>query len=250
MTLLKNLTDVELENMYEAGAVVLETMRVLQRTEKNVVSDIMRFSDTFYEWEHIPTEDVYDFETHSQYYYHAHEKDGGVHDDEHGHFHTFLRAKGMPENLRPVKVDDFDPEKDIKDLSDINSHIIGIGMDGNGLPMRLFTTNRWVTADTYYKAEDIIQMIDLYNVDHTEPSWPVNLWVTNMIRLFKPQIIELLKERDITLNEWKEKYPDRNLFEDRELEVTSLLDISIEEQLDHIEEEMFRRNNAYLKEVV
>ena len=135
---LKHLPKNELEAMFEAASVVLETMRVLHNTQTNVVKEILNTSENFYEWEHIPAEDVYDFNTHSQYYYHAHPKseDGrGVHDDEHGHFHTFIRGKGFPKDMSPVSLPDFDPKIDI---SDINTHLIAIGMDEAGYPMRLF----------------------------------------------------------------------------------------------------------------
>ena len=225
----------ELETMFEAASVVLETMRVLQNTQSNVVKEILNSADNFYEWAHIPTEDVYDFNTYSQYYYHAHAKseDGnGVHDDEHGHFHTFIRGRGFPEGVSPAPLPDFDPTADI---SDINTHLIAIGMDEAGHPMRLFTTNRWVSADTWCVADDVLKVLPTYNVDHAQPSWPVNLWVTNMLRLFRPQITDLITQRDQNVEDWASKHPDRNVYEDRELEVTSLLDIDLSAQIDAVE---------------
>ncbi|MEE8172364.1 MAG: hypothetical protein V3T62_05480, partial [Alphaproteobacteria bacterium] len=38
---------------------------------------------------------------------------------------------------------------------DALSHIIGISMDAKGMPIRLFTTNRWVTGEAWYKARDV-----------------------------------------------------------------------------------------------
>jgi len=210
-------------------------MRVLNNTDTNLVKEILGTSDNFYEWEHLPPNDVYDFQSHSQYYYHAHAKSDsgdGAHDDEHGHFHTFIRGKAFPDGITPAPLKDFDPNTEI---SDINTHIIGIGMNEMGHPMRLFTTNRWVTADTWCAAEDILTMLDNYNIDHTAPSWPVNLWITNMIRLFKPQIKTLIQERDNTVKSWTQKHPDRNTYEDRDLEVTSLLNINLLNHIDAIE---------------
>jgi len=226
-----------LEDMFEAAAIVLETMRVVQNTESNISKDILRFTDNYTEWEHVPPNDVYDHKTHSQYYFHTHAKDEtgeGLHNDEHGHFHTFIRGKAFPDDVKPITTEDFNPD-DVKDISDINSHLIAIATNPYGQPMRLFTTNRWVGADTWVSAEDNIKLLDLYNVDHAEPSWPVNLWVTNMIRLFRPQIEALIRRRDETIEEWSRKHPERNVYEDRELEVTSHLNIDLADQIDKIE---------------
>src|SRR3546814_14192456 len=67
----------------------------------NLVGELLKNNGTFYEWDHYPPGDVYDHETHGQYYYHAHAADQRF-DGEHGHFHTFVRPKGMPPGVRPA----------------------------------------------------------------------------------------------------------------------------------------------------
>lgn len=85
---LSKLRRVELELMAAAGREVQDCGRVLRKTGDTIVSEILRGAGVFYEWNHYPEGDVYDPESHAQYYYHAHPPDrrGG---DEHGHFHTF-----------------------------------------------------------------------------------------------------------------------------------------------------------------
>lgn len=230
-----------LESMFEAASIVLETMRVLQNANSNVSKDIIRFTDQYKEWDHVPPKDVYDSKTHSQYYFHTHAKGKdkpGLHDDEHGHFHTYIRGKAFPPDIKPITTPDFNPD-DVSDISKINSHLIAIATNPYGQPMRLFTTNRWVVADTWVKAEDNIKLLDLYNIDHAHPSWPVNLWITNMIRLYRPQIEILIRQRDEKIEEWaksKGAKAEYNVYEDRDLEVTSHLDISLEAQIDAIED--------------
>ena len=233
-----------LEDMFEAGTQVLEVMRAYQNSKEpmNVSKDILRFSDEFKVWEHIPKGDVFDKNSHSQFYFHAHAKtqdNSGIHDDEHGHFHTFMRGHAFPEGVLPVTTEDFDPNVEMKKdkfkKNDFVTHIIAIATDNTGKPIRLFTTNRWVVADTWVKAEDIIAMLDNFEIDHTQPSWAVNIWISNMMRFYRPQIETLILERDRTIARWQEKYPNRNVYNDKELEVTSLLDIDLEQQLNAIE---------------
>src|SRR3546814_19772184 len=92
-------------------------------------------------------------------------------------------------------------------------------MTPGGLPFRLFTVNRWVTGEVWYRADDVIRMLDVFKIDHAQPSWPLNCWISAMIALFKPQIAELLRARDRKVAAWREKNPDADVFEERELEV-------------------------------
>lgn len=212
--------------MAEAGREMVEIHRVLAKTGDNVVGELLRGHETFYEWDHYPPGDVYDHETHAQYYYHAHPEDQRF-AGEHGHFHTFLRAGGMPSGIAPAPVPNLEmPE----DPTEVLSHLVAIAMTKEGLPFRLFTTNRWVTGEVWYRAEDVCRLLGLFKIDHAQPSWPVNRWVTAMIGLFRPQIGVLLDARDAAVSAWAERHPERDVYEDRELEITSYLDISVEDQ--------------------
>ena len=216
----------ELQRTGAAGAEVMECLMVLAKTGGNVVAEALRGQGTFYEFNHYPADDVYDSETHSQYYYHAHRE------GEHGHFHTYLRPEGMPSWIKPAPLPDFTmPE----DENDALSHIVAISMDSSGLPINLFTTNRWICAETWYRAEDVSAMIDLFAITHAQPSWPMNRWVTAMLKLFKRQISELLFERDDTVAAWQKRHPRRNVYEDRELDITSEKPIFLEDQITKID---------------
>ena len=220
------LTKTELEEMLAGGEIVIQSHRILAKTEDNIVGEILKDQGTFYEWNHYPDGDIYDFETHSQYYYHAHppeERSG-----EHGHFHTFLRPDGMPPGITPALVPDF---KMPEDEDDALSHLAGVSMDQKGLPIKLFTTNRWVTGEVWYTAKDVCRLLNYFNIDLAHPSWPVNRWITGMVTLFRPQIRELLYMRDVAVAAWQEKYPDDSVYEDRNLEVTSEMEVDIDGQI-------------------
>ena len=215
-----------LRTMAAAGREVVRCQEVLARTNDNIVGELLRHQGTFYEWNHYPAGDVYDRQTHSQYYYHAHPQ--SQRSGEHGHFHTFLRANGMPDGIEPVPLPDFSPPEN---RNDILSHLVAICMDRQGLPIRLFTTNRWVTGETWFAAADVRRLLTRFEIGHAQPSWPTNRWISAMIRLFRPQIEALLEERDRCIAAWAEEHRPDNVYEDRKLEITSYLEVSVEEQV-------------------
>lgn len=227
----------ELETMAEAGQEVVEVHRVLAKTGDNVVGELLRGHETFYEWDHYPPGDVYDRDSHSQYYYHAHVADERF-DQEHGHFHTFIRPKGMPEGMKPAPVPNF---KMPDDPNDALSHLVAVAMNPAGFPFRLFTVNRWVTGEVWYTAADVRALLDRFEIDHAQPSWPVNRWLTGMLRLFRPQIRELVDARDRAVARWAERHPERDVYEDRELEVTSFADVSVEAQVRAVAQALLSR---------
>jgi hypothetical protein len=225
--ILSALPRAELEAMTAAGKEIVEIYRILAKTGDNIVGELLRSEGTFYEWDHYPKGDIYDNETHGQVYYHAHPFEDRF-EAEHGHFHTFIRPKGMPPGIKPADVPGFEPPKDPNDAL---SHLIAISMDKAGFPFRLFTVNRWVTGECWYKAEDVAVLIDYFKIDHARPSWPTNRWISAMLCLFKPQIVELLHARDRTIQSWQDRLPETDVYEDRKLEVTSFFDTSVQDQV-------------------
>lgn len=216
-----------LKAMAEAGDEIIECLRVLEKADLNLVGDVLRGQGTFVEFDHYPPDDVFDRDSQSQYYYHAHREEAG----ENGHFHTFLRAPGMPGGVRPVKYSGAEPWPNREEAL---SHLIAISMDAYGRPMDLFAVNRWVTAEAWYAAEDVIRMLDHFVIDHAFPSWPVNRWIGAMLRLFRPQIEALIRHRDAVVHAWANAHPGTEVFEDRNLELTGHIVIQVDQQIDAV----------------
>ncbi len=221
---------VERQRMLSASREIRECYRVLEKAGLNVVGEVLRGQGEFIELEHYPHDDVFDNESHSQYYYHSHRPEAG----EHGHFHTFIRAAGMPDTVRPI--DYPQASEPWPEGRDAITHIVGIAMDVWGYPIGLFATNRWVTGESWYAAEDVIAMSDRFNVDHAWPSWPVNRWISAMLRLYRQHIMELLRHRDAVIAAWQAAYPEQDVFEDRRLDVTGYLPIDVDEWSTQLEE--------------
>ncbi|MEM9683407.1 MAG: hypothetical protein AAF942_09090 [Pseudomonadota bacterium] len=227
--------EAELRGMQTAGERVRECYWVLAKTSDNIVGELLKGVETFYEWNHYPDGDVYDHESHGQFYYHAHpaeERPG-----EHGHFHTFLRPKGMPDGIAPAKVPDFEAPEDPDDAL---SHLVAVSMDPKGFPIKLFTTNRWVTGEIWYTGEDVTRLLPYFAIDHAQPSWPVNIWITNLLILFRPQIRQLIVERDAAVEKWAAEHPSESVFEDRDLEVASECAVDVDGQIDAVEKALAR----------
>ena len=218
-------TESELERLAQAAAEVVDCIRVLEKSGSNLVTEVLGERE-FVEFEHYPKNDVYDPETHAQYYFHAHPPTRGEWND-YGHFHTFLRPKEWVRELR-LAAPGTEPTTEVNDPV---CHLVAISMNPHGRPVRLFTTNRWVTGETGCAAPELIGMLDRFVVDLAKPSWPLNRWISAMIRLYREEIVKLIHERDASIAEWQITHPERDVFEDRALEVTSAMTIDLDARL-------------------
>lgn len=224
---LRGLPAERLESMAAAADEVMACMRALEKGGSNLVAELLRGVAVMQPYEHYPPGDVFDHETHAQYYYHAHRTGAR----EHGHFHTFLRQPGMPARCRPARIGGRVPRSRQRDRL---SHLVAISMDIRGRPFRLFTVNRWVTGETWYAADDVIAMLDRFAIDHASPSWPVNRWVGAILRLFHPVAADLVRQRDAMVAAWAASHPDLNALEDRRLEVAAWTDIALERYIGQV----------------
>ncbi|HEX3413074.1 MAG TPA: hypothetical protein VHT00_15250 [Stellaceae bacterium] len=245
----------EIKQMIAAAAVIRDCRRDLAARNTDVVGEVIG-SSAICAWRHYPDGEVFDATSHAQYFFHVHAPDSGP-PSERGHFHTFLRAEGMPSGAVPLML----PEMAVADVAalppqaaplkrgerDEVSHLIAITMDTRGEPTRLFTTNRWVTGETWYRAEDVTRMLDRFVIAEREPSAVLNRWIGAMIHIFRPQIAALLQARDETVMAWRRRRRT-HVFEDPRLEITSSLDIQLDTQLalvdqarDRSDDNTFRR---------
>jgi len=217
--LLEGYSDSTLQTMLNAGEEILEWNRLLEKTDSTVVSEIMNHTSEYLERWHYPKGDVVDRDTGSQYYYHIHSP------HIHGHFHLFSRPSDP--SVHPIRRSS---EKNLY------AHLVGISIDETGQPVGLFTTNQWVTNESWFAVADLEKMLDQFQIDHTYPSWATNQWLRAMVQLFRPQIIQLLMEKEQILQKHQVENPSIDAFEDRSIEVISKLPISVELQITIIQD--------------
>ncbi len=237
-----------LETMAAAGGEVLECRQVLARAGDTVASKALGGAPVPIDWAHYPAGDVYDPVSHAQYFFHVHAPAGpgpAPAPREHGHFHAFLRPRGMPPGTRPLIL----PELAIADApaapvappmpqpnqgadNDEFSHLAAVAVDAAGEPVRLFTTNRWVTGETWYAAADVVAMLDRFVVDLAHPSLPLNRWITAIFALFRPQLAGLVHARDAAVMSFRRRRRGKvHVFDDRRLEITSAVAVDVDEQI-------------------
>jgi len=228
----------DLERMQAAATVVAECRNIFAAHPRGVFGAIGAEAGSLEDWRHYPDGEVYDPISHAQYFYHCHptaQRRGR----EHGHFHTFLRAEGMPEGVAPLVL----PETAVADappppqaaplkhgIRDEISHLVAIALDPRGEPIRLFATNRWVTGETWYRADDVIHMLDRFMIGETEGPALLNRWISAMVALFRPQIETVLRMRDDTVVTWRRRRRG-NIFEDVRLEVLCGVELDLDDQL-------------------
>lgn len=219
----------ELLALYDAAAEAVGCATALAENGTNPVTEVLGGADTVTEWDHFPAGDVVDPETHSQFYYHAHAAEERV-AGEHGHFHTFVRPRQLFPDLAPAAI-----PAQAGDEKAWVAHLIGISADASGNVIRLFTTNRWVTGEVWYEAGSVIRMLDRFAMTKETPSPALNGWVTAVIRMFRPQVTDLLLARDTRLAQYRAAHPAGDVLEDRALQVTSEVPVDFLAQIAAIE---------------
>lgn len=125
----------------------------------------------FVEWRHYPANDLVDPSSGYEFYYHAHSADE-MPEGEHGHFHIIKRdQRGF-------------------------HHLIGIALDQKGLPVRLFTTNQWVTGEDIGSAPHVLRSIKGFKMTASGRVAPLSKWIGALIQLFADEIEGLVIGRD------------------------------------------------------
>jgi hypothetical protein len=229
----------EIAGMQTAAAILREIRGAATGDAGAILGTLAAGADSLDAWQHYPAGDVYDPSTHAQYFFHTHSPaQRGLR--EHGHFHTFLRAEGMPAGVAPLVL----PETAVADASstppqaaplkrgdrDEVSHLVAVAVNVSGEPIRMFTTNRWVTGETWYRADDVIKMLDHFTLAGGDGPVLLNCWLSAVVALFRPQIARLLRLRDEAVMGWRRRRR-ANVFEDIRLEITSSFDVDIDAQL-------------------
>lgn len=199
----------DLRAMRHAGDALLEVMQLLQRKGCNVVTELLPGALAMTEWDHYPANDAFDAGSGFRWYYHTHPD--AQRGDEHGHFHLFARA----------------PKSGY-------THLLGLSVSPAGLPLRAFTTNRWVTNEVYAPAGRVLRRLQRFQLQRPQGLALVHRWLTAVIGVFRPQLVALLEARDRRVDAALLTRP--NLFEDRRTMLLSQCQLDLQLQLEWLDE--------------
>ncbi len=208
-----------LARMAEAGARLIATARILAKSGESIVAEMTGSEGRVHPYAHYPEGDVTDPESGARFFFHLHPMPmlGGDEGGLSGHFHCFLPAPDAA-------------ARGLRKGSGL-AHLVGVEVDRQGMPAQLFTTNRWVTDETWVPAGEAAKLLDRFVVELARPSLPAAIWITAIVQLFQPQIAALLRARDAAIEARRRQNRAADPFEDQALEVPSAMEATVEGQL-------------------
>jgi hypothetical protein len=132
--------------------------------------------------EHYPPSDVRDHAQGFQFFYHCH-RAGGL---EHGHIHLFAHATRTGRRRRGAGSG---PRSD-------PSHLIAVGLDARGLPVSLFTVNRWVTGGHWLDAPTTLRWLQRLTQLDVPAHAASCQWLAGFVSMYLPVVERVLRQRD------------------------------------------------------
>jgi len=205
--LLARCTDDELTRARAAAVQLTRQMVRLAQAGRTILGELADPVSAPQVWQHLPEGDAHDRRTGFRYYYHCH-AGHGARPEEHGHFHVFADAATAGEV----------------------THLVAIGVDAYGRPLRLFTTNRWITDECWQPADKILQRVDTFVMRAPQALRRVHAWLQALLQVFRPQLRWLLRARDRRLRALRGERSLAAVFDDRRVTILSQSDVSLERQ--------------------
>jgi len=158
---------------------------------------------------HFPQEDVIDSQTGCQYFLHRHSSEYA---EDSLHIHFFKR-------WRP-------PELNLSDDDTIPTHLAALEISAQGEPLGWFTVNQWVVSDYWQTAEGTIALFEDWVIANPDSGRgdlmnPIcHEWLLTLMQLHLHGMIkDLLEERDQKLDAMVDQNPNKNVLEDRSIEI-------------------------------
>ena len=173
-------------------------------------------SGDFVQFRHYPKNDLVDPDSGYEMYYHSHPLDesGKSKNLEHGHFHLFQRDLDQPNKF---------------------THLIAISLDQQGLPIKLFTTNQWVTGETIKEVKKIRPLLGGFQINAKGRMAPLARWVSGLVHIFHDEAIDLLKVRDQKMQKLAGSGKNKERFlEDRKHHVLSEVRVNLINKLESL----------------
>lgn len=170
-----------------------------------LLSDLLPRDGAPVQWRHYPERDAVNGPLGARWFYHCHDparqrgelsEDAGGEPAEHGHFHLFVARRALPRRVTPLRT------RRPGDRSRPSIvHIAALAIDHDGLPLRWFATNRWVTGETLYPAVALASLLPHIDFGGDDGPAALNQWLTAMLRASAGSVAGLLAQRDAVIAE-------------------------------------------------
>lgn len=210
---------------FEAAETVVQLITKMAAEQRPLMARILPPNE-IHHWQHYPDNDARDAVTRSRWYYHVHAP-GDRDPAEHGHFHLFLHRTQLADPSATLAM----PAAG-EDAKAHVTHVAGLSIDNNGVPLAWFVTNRWVTDEFLYPAEVLAAHLPHYDVDATAEDDLVNRFLTAMVALYRTEIGELLHVRDQRQSELIARGGPAALESDNA--VLAIMPIDLDEKIDSL----------------
>lgn len=211
----------------KAAQIVVDMIVRMANEGRPLMTRVLPTTEAIF-WEHYPDDDARDRETRSRWYYHVHAP-GDRDPAEHGHFHLFLHRTQMDEPAGAIAA----PAEGDEAPAHV-THIAGLSVDHQGIPITWFATNRWVTDEFMYPAEVLIAHLDRFNVDHTDEDEATNRFLTAMVALYRDELGQLLRDRDAALACLQKVAGPESIYESGN-DILSSIAIDIDDKMESLE---------------
>ena len=202
---------------------ILRAYRSLAKSNSHLLSSILG-GKAPKQWAHYPDDDAIDAKRGYQWYYHSHspaDRPGAV---EHGHIHLFVRTDARRSLIDSGAEATFLKRMASDDSASKTRHLLAIGLSPVGVPISLFTTNRWVTGDQLLSSKSSLRLLQSISMDTGNKG--IDQLICSLLRLFQPKLATLFRKRDRTLFARARRGP--GALEDESVEVLSEIPIDLD----------------------
>ncbi len=192
------------------GAQALDYARSLARRELNPLAAVLGSHASPAAFHQYPDPGINWIGRGLGYFYHSHGPRRGQR-AEHGHFHLFARQI----------------ERRGKNRERAYAHLLGIEVDARGAPLRLFTTNLWVTAGRWRSAAFIARELRRFARIATRPDSGPERWVGMLLKLFPAQVGDVLRQRELRVARWRREHTTERRLWDHRIHTLSSAQLSL-----------------------
>lgn len=226
---LRELSDRQIAQLHTAAQASLSGFVKATKQHGSLIQSWVRGAEVT-ALDHYPKGDVIDRRHGAQLFYHCH-REG---DTEHGHVHVFCHAT---RSGRRRYISQQISQQSAHSRT-APSHLLAIGLDARGLPISLFTVNRWVTGGYWFDAQTTLRLLQRFKIQGVKNHARSCEWVSGFVRMYEPLIEKLLHKRDQRLTR---AGPLEKALDNQRIEILSSINLDWAADLTRLERETRRR---------